>query len=459
MRALASLLLFAAVGCGDDSNIRHTPDAPPGIDGQVTPDTANQAVTVTVTRDGMGLDGVVVYFQNADSSLVKMAMTDASGVASTVMAAGGSVTALDPFSSGQAGIQQNMLFTWEGVKPGDNLILRDTNRPVINVNVIAPTVADKSIVGYLFYTSCSYDPSGDGLQTTGTTATGSVTLYGCGGTADVLVTAYNSASDVVQYIYKQGVTASDGGTIDLSTEPYAPATNRSYTWTGTVAGTFNLDIRDIFASPSGPIWQTYNGVTPDAANTSFPVPAFPGAKDVVIATQQAAAGVSQRRVIDWGTVTDTFTSDFGSKLLPELGQYPMPDIPGHGITWAETGGAVQPDFTLAAVFAQRQTPPRFWQWIVAAPHTAGQLKFPTLPTDLFDYNFATGDGVSAAALILVKVPGGYDAARGPIFATNGPEDLAVGASGTLSTTELQQALRPAPKGLWKPARHGSTSKM
>src|SRR5712671_11474 len=94
MRAFVVGLLLAA--CGGDP-IHHLADAPPPPDAPPPDGPVSGVVTLTVTLNGNPQTGVRVLFQNADSSLVASATTDASGVAMATMVAGGSVTAINPF--------------------------------------------------------------------------------------------------------------------------------------------------------------------------------------------------------------------------------------------------------------------------------------------------------------------------------------------------------------------------
>jgi len=85
-------------GLGDDGGVNQLADAPvfdaPDVDAQTS-----GVVTLTITSGTAGVADVKVYFQNADSSVVAVAMTDANGVASATMEAGGYVTAIDPFAA------------------------------------------------------------------------------------------------------------------------------------------------------------------------------------------------------------------------------------------------------------------------------------------------------------------------------------------------------------------------
>src|SRR5512143_11333 len=86
------------VACGDDGN-RHIVDAPLQTDGPSIDSPSLLPVTLTITVNAMPYAGVHVYFQNTDSSVVAMAVTDVTGTASAVMAAGGYVTAVNPFTT------------------------------------------------------------------------------------------------------------------------------------------------------------------------------------------------------------------------------------------------------------------------------------------------------------------------------------------------------------------------
>src|ERR1041384_3843968 len=92
---LVALDLAGCGGCNDDNKVGHLPDAPPPPpDGPMIDMAPTSPVTITVTDLGDPLMGVTVYFQEADSTLVRTAQTDAGGKASAVLHAGGFVTAV-----------------------------------------------------------------------------------------------------------------------------------------------------------------------------------------------------------------------------------------------------------------------------------------------------------------------------------------------------------------------------
>ena len=85
MGRLTWLVLMLAA-CGDDANNRKIVDAPMvNADGKDLDSALPSPVTVTVTNAAGPTADVEVYFQNADSTVVATAHTDANGTASAVI--------------------------------------------------------------------------------------------------------------------------------------------------------------------------------------------------------------------------------------------------------------------------------------------------------------------------------------------------------------------------------------
>src|ERR1051325_7359780 len=94
-RGLFAVLLSLAA-CGDDS-VHHLADAPPMPPDVMIDASTSGPVSLTITESGSPREGVVVYFQAADGSLVAKVATNAQGVATATMMAGGYVTVVNPF--------------------------------------------------------------------------------------------------------------------------------------------------------------------------------------------------------------------------------------------------------------------------------------------------------------------------------------------------------------------------
>lgn len=232
MRQLCFLALCLAA-CGDDG-VRHTPDAAPHDGAPDSPiDAALQPVTLTAMLGGAPQAGVYVYFLNADSSVVLATRTDATGVASATMAAGGSVTAIDPY--GTSGSNRE-LYSFLSVKPGDHLVLDGAAgvAPQITVTVTAPIDNTPGVLSYEVQSPCGRI----NLQSPGSGAapTAQLTLNACGPKTDFVILTRDDAYQIVNYIYAHDVAVTDQGTVDLSTATYAAGATRTYQATNIPAG-------------------------------------------------------------------------------------------------------------------------------------------------------------------------------------------------------------------------------
>lgn len=439
MRVLALVLVAAA--CGSDP-VRHIPDGRPQPDARASDgaaDTAPAPVTLTITKDGTPQAGVHVYFQNADSSLVLGTTTDATGTASAVMSPGGFATALNPFAAPSAGTP-DLVKTFGGVKPGDHLVLRSTTAPAsITVNLVAPV--DSTTTAYYFSSSCG----GGGLSigSGATTVTGTASLAGCNGTADALIVTADAAGVPVSYIAKPGLAVADQATLDFSASAYTATVQRDYTINNNPNSTSIIDIFDTMATARGAAYQAFFGASGNPVTKSWKLPVIALAGDVVQLREFTPTSISTRNVVAWGPLS-AFTVDFGGNLVPDLAAYPTYVAAQHAVTWTEVNGMATPDFVVSQVQATRTADNRSWTWAVAVPRAGTAVGFPTLPTDVYDYNIAMADSSQVAGLDLVKVPGGYDAVRAGVLATSAPTELVLGATGTLSFTSVAPLTRRQP---------------
>jgi hypothetical protein len=416
---VVSLVLDGCGGCGDDGKGKQLPDAPMPIDmmPDMPPDMMALTVALTITNLGSPVPNVTVYFVNADDSVAKSAVTDATGTASTVMAAGGSVTAIDPFAavnpvapSPAGGITGPELRTFLGVKPGDHLFLtRAIDQVSIPLNVPAVEGANR----YSLFSTCgsqfSIIPGGGSGSGT------SVILENCHGGADIAILAIShngeSPDEGIAGLYHADATVMDGHEIDLSGDEYQALTNLTFTFTNTPDATLDVQHAPIakhgaigpfpvdMSGPSGAIQEpTLTGVTKAVV-------------DMVLVTN------TRHEVVDWGAYTANYTLDLGSVLLSEFTAGPSFDLATSKLSWTEDGAGATADLSMVSAVFQR-TEPNFkqWHWALAAPHPAAtEIKLPKLPTDLFDWNPTTGDSVTPGPVTNAKLPGGYDAVRAHIF--------------------------------------------
>jgi hypothetical protein len=415
MGDMRGLIAVAALmfGCGGDP-VRHVVDAAPQPDGTVAIDAPPQVQTVTLTvqKDGAPQAGIRVYYLNADSSLVASMTTNAAGVTSATMAAGGYVVALDPLGLGGKGEHRISMFA--GVKPGDHLQLH--NPPLLDSTAISftmtiPTDATIGVAHYMYATSCSSGEITPVLAAV--TVSGPVTLYGCNGVADIMIYTTDTNLNVLSSFYVANQAVADAQPLDLSAQTYASVPARTYTVSNHPAGNTNgVYIGDTSVSPRGVIYPgPSRSITGDPAVTQVPTPTFTGALHVV-RSDFNNAGIAAHHFIDWGPYATTYALDLGARILPDFATRPVFEQPTHSITWNETG-TNEPDFVFADGSGYRAS--TSWYWQIVGPRTGAYLTLPLLPTDVFDYNFGPADFPQIYRVIQAKTSGGYDAVRAEVL--------------------------------------------
>lgn len=450
-------------GCNDNNGVGHLPDAPPAPDAPLdTPiDMAPLSpVTLTVTEGGDPLMGVTVYFQESDSTLVKAAQTGADGKASAVVHAGGFVTAVQvtlpqPTRQGSAneGLPQgpdSQLHTFAGVKPGDDLHL--------DLHPVTPETTDVTFdlsvpneeLGhtYTLYSSCGkqkLQPSDPGLvrrrsaglgSGSATPVTATVTLTGCGGTADMLVVGGDDETLVHSWLYKPAVAVADEVAVDL-TDAYQNPTDVTFTYTGVPPIIDELTVQRELRSGRGSLefFMGKRAATPDMdtgiASVTRPLPVAAGLLAVTTTTDFPNTGNGQQTFVEWGATGD-YTLKYDEVALHGYASMPSADVSSHAIAWSEASGGVAPDFVFGSFDLERSGEEGLntWSWQIVAPYTAGQAKltYPVLPTTLYDYNPGAEEQPQVRQLTTVKAPGGYDAHRARAF-NEDPALVITGATG------------------------------
>ena len=442
-----SLSLGGCGGCGDDGKAGQLADAPPLVD--APPDMMvqqDQPVTLTVTNLGEPVAGVHVYFVNANDSLVKTADTDASGNASAVMAAGGSVTAIDPFRApvGVAPIPRGKsgpeLRTFLGVKPGDHLFLTRPLHEDVTFQLIADPAEGANT--YDLITTCgtaSLDPNGGG---SGNPGGASLQLQDCHGGADLAIIASfhtTESNDLVSGLYHADAALLTDHTVNVTADDYTALTNVTLTFANAPDATLTVAHGPIGKhGVLGPFSVDASGGTGTVAE-----PTVPGVTKAVVDLQLNPSG--QHEVVDWGDYTTTYMLDLHNLLLAEVASGPGLDLATDKVSWTEEDSGDAADLTVIGLFVSRSEPQsKSWHWRLAAAHPATlAIKLPVLPTDVFDWTPTQGDSISVDALRNFKVPGGYDAVRGHIFDIDEQgsfRDVVTGASGRALKVISQAAL-------------------
>lgn len=469
---LVGPLVLVACG-GDDGGHGRLPDGPPGptdaaVDAPVdVPDQPPPPIALTVTRNGAPVAGVHTYFLNADSSVAATLDTDASGTVTAVMAAGGSVTAIDPFpnvvaaSRGTAAaviVGNNDLRTFMGVKPGDHLVLTQNDAPgtTITFTLNAPAFGQRTDTTYEVFTSCgsgSLSAGGGGSGSGGPAPGGPMTLTNCNGAADILIMASEPQSEgppVLGALYHPGVQLTQDAIVDLTGDTYQPVTDVSFSYTNLPSSAGSLSVSHTLATTRGAFdpFQGNTGVSSGAASVDIAEPTIAGVTSLVD-TEVFLRG--HHHVIDKAAVTATYSLDATGLLLRDLFNEPFYNPATKRLSWIEDTAGAAPDLTVTCINVSSGA--RQWSWAIAAPYTpTDELIFPTLPTDVANWAPSPSDFVNVQGLMNAKVPGGYDAVRAHVHDAVVAADYA-SALGRAVTVETQfsQGEHPRPRGHKVPA--------
>ena len=409
------------------------------VDAPVTP----QPVTVTVKADGVGQEGVVVHFQNADSTLVATEMTDATGTASHPMNAGGFVTAIDPFPPDvQTGLPQGPshdIRTFAGVKPGDHLRIEDNDggEQSMTMTMTLPPQTNSSI-SFFDVTSTCGGTTLSGTGSGGSNPSGTMYFYGCA-SADILVTAMDGNANPLEYFFVANQAVTNEGALDYTAKTYSGLATRTYTLGNQPANVVDMSVKQQLATTKGPLseFRASAAGTPAMASISFPNIA----NGLGIVEVDGRTNNMEHVALDWGALsTSGYTTDFGARMLHDATSFSF-DGATHAASWTQPTAGVAPDFVAVRLFGTRQsaTEYRYVNWQIVAPYTALSVSLPTLPAGTFDLNFTADDPVDVDDVIFGKVPGGYDALRPVFYAIQGPFELTAGPNGSAQFAMLTEA--------------------
>lgn len=409
-------------GCDDNNSVRHLPDAPPAPDAAadaMPPD----AVSLAVINQGVPAVGVPVYFLNADGSVALAGVTDGNGIASAVVTAGGSVTAVRPFTTLPAPAATaggpDELRTFLGVKPGDHLVLSRavTDTVTVTFDAAAPDGGDFS-TAYQVFTTCggganTLNPGGSSNGSASPDPGNTLQLDNCHGAADVAVVAAElaraggNALATPQGLYHASATLPVGGnvTVSLRDDAYADLKDVNFTYMNGPDAT--ITVQHWPALPDGYLgpYSTAGGGTLTLSEAATP------ATTAVVDSQLILN--NQHDIIDWGPFSTDYHLDLSNLLLREVTDGPTYDIPTAKITWTEATNGATPDLTVTAIQVSRGE--ATWRWAIAAPYASSGIAFPHLPADAATWVPADGDVVTPDGMMSAQVSGGYNAVRAHVF--------------------------------------------
>nr|HEX4317821.1 hypothetical protein [Kofleriaceae bacterium] len=439
MRTLV-IAAIAVLGCGND-DVHHLNDGggdaaqpadAPATDAPPTPG----VVTVTVTLGSVASSGVPVYFQNADSSLVSEAMTDGSGVASATMAPGGFVTVIEPqFPASFVPVDQ-VVTTFAGVKPGDQL--RDDVAPAGTIEapetftLTVPTDPNPAVATYTLFSRCGdvdlTPPVSLARKHPAAAAANppiSVAFLACGSAIDMLVQTEDANQNTLDVLFAGNVAIADGSAVAV-TGDYAPLNGSAQITVTNVPAEYDEAEYELELGPDGSLFRdnSFFDTSTGSGTTTLPLlPPLTGAIAQSLVELDPTGDITDtQEQASWGPITTSVTADASAFRLASWASFPQVDTVDHSVRWVVTKQGLAPDYVFVDVFDDRADPDNEtqddWDWRIVAPGSEdGHVTYPTLPTDIFDFNFhdtdlelGVGDDMFAATS-----PGGYDAARPLVF--------------------------------------------
>lgn len=429
-------------GCNDDNNVGHLPDArPPAPD---APDAMSpDAVSLAVINHGAPAIGVTVYFLNADGSVAKAAVTDDNGIATAVVTAGGSVTAIRPFTTPPppAGkVTTDELRTFLGVKPGDHLVLSRVafDSVTVQFDAAAPDGGDFA-TSYQVFTTCgggTIAPGGSGNGSGSPDPGGTLELQNCHGAADIAVVANQivaearaggHAIETPQGLYHANATLPPDGNVmvSLRDDTYADLTDVTFTYMNAPDASITVLHSPVLTNGFlGPYSTTAGG---SATISEAAVPATMQVVDSSLTLNNF------HEVVDWGPYSTTYNLDLNNVLLREVTGGPTFDAATGKISWTEGTDGATPNLTIVGIQVRRSEPTLArWHWEIAAPYSPSGVVLPHLPTDLFDWAPGQEEIQDFDPIKNVQVTGGYDAVRSHILDIHdqtGPTGYVIGNAG------------------------------
>lgn len=397
--ALGSTLALA--GCGD-SGTNALPDGPP----DAPPDSG--PVTVTVTRGSEPQADVEVYFLAPDSSVVAAARTDATGVASAVMAPGGSVTAIDPF---ERSATSHRLYTYAGVEPGDqlNLHARGELRRIV-IDVVAPV--DPGAARYVLHTSCqqsSHDITGGGEGSL-------IEVLDCG-TADVLLETRDADGASRKFLLREGFAMINNAVLDLTAASYQALPGATHAYTGIPAEITTVALDSTLRSARDLLYRKEAAAPVASGAATFTVgrPTLPGMR-MVNRSAFSDGGFGRHVVTEWGPSGD-YALDVTGTLLRAYAALPRYEAGERAIAWRSAATGETPDAVSAVVSLDRfESAEQHWRWHLVGPYTGDRLELPALPGAAATFVPVASDAVAIEQLRTTKLAGGYGELRAESFA-------------------------------------------
>ncbi len=395
MHARVMVVATLVTACGDGRT--ESPDA--GAGGT----TDEGLVSVRYLADASDLAGLLVYFQNADSTIALATRTDGGGRATGFMAAGGFVTVVVPNGN---------LWTYAGVAIGDDLVIDErtleTTEQRTTFMLRVPPTAGADV--YSLTTSCgSTDITG--AQDEPTVAT----LGNCDAVTDLLIMARSSEprpfGSNYRYLYRKDVVLAGQDMIVVDGE-YAVAETSTITMTNVPAGIPRLAISQSLVREGREVSPTKFGlldVVDGVATLSFSRTYAPadGTTMTRIAPRDATT-IGVPNIVQWGPSSTRTIVDAGAVQLRPYLDRPRYEPEANRLRWEEGSAGTVANAVLAVLTFPRSDITPEWRWTVVAPRgEEPTLRLPVLPRA----ELVAPVGAVIRELSSLSIEGGYDRIR------------------------------------------------
>lgn len=351
-------------------------------------------VQVVVTDGRAPHAGARVIFQNADDSVAADVITDAGGVATADLPAGGSVSVIRTFLAADPATPQppDEITTYVGVKPGDRIAAAGSATdalPTGAVNVLVPKLAAGAVN---VMTSCG---AGQGQP-----PAVPISVTACPASVGVYVEDGDRAAFFMRAPYAPN--------LDVTTGVFANPLSSSITAQNVPAG-YNVAVELRLGADGYYFYRTDpQQVAQTAANVDLPQ--ITGVDQLTIT---ALSGNNRTQVVTTRSAFAAGTPVSVDAAAGLLGTISEPTFAPGSITWTEESAGV-PDFVIASLGVTRAGGTDYTRTVIA-PYAGPSLRVPSLGAAGASYDPTTDDQV-ATALAVVRVTGGYDALRGTAFA-------------------------------------------
>jgi hypothetical protein len=208
--------------------------------------------------------------------------------------------------------------------------------------------------------------------------------------------------------------------VDFTADPadtYSDLTGVTFSYTNVPDDLRTLDATHYLVSTHGVLDASFGATLSVVENAATRRILEPAVQDVIGVFDTLAFRSADHHVLIWGANATEYTLDMTDVLLPDIeANSSSYDVDTHKVSWTEGTAVAQPDVTTVELDVSRPLSNESflrWHWRIAAPYTAGEVKFPTLPVDT--WTPVANDDTSTSDLLSAKVPGGYDVIRAHIL--------------------------------------------